>query len=655
MTKGHARIFLVIFAVIFFGTAALSARNYRLVSPNGKTNLEINIQDRITISLKVDRIRVLRPSPISMTLEKGNTLGKKAIIKKMTRQKIDTFVSPDVRQKSARIRDRYNQRTIHFRGDYAIEFRAYDDGIAYRFKTTFNHPITVVSEEADFNFAGNYNIWFPEEESFQSHNERYYKYLPLLEIPKDTMCSLPALVEAANGVKIAITETDLVDYPGMWLTGSGKSTLEATFPKVPKTLQLKKDRHEAAVERYTYIARTSGSRSFPWRILAISRTDGELIANQLTYLLATPSQLSDTSWIRPGKVAWDWWNANNLYGVDFEAGINTDTYKYYIDFAAEYGIEYIILDEGWYPLGNLLALSPGIDMNEIMAHAKKKNVGVILWVIWKTLDTQLEEALDLFAEWGVQGIKVDFMQRDDQLMVNYYHKIAREAAKRKMLVDFHGSYKPAGLRRAYPNVITREGVRGLEQNKWSDKLTPRHNVTIPFIRMLAGPMDYTPGAMLNAQQKNFRPIFDRPMSMGTRCHQLAMYVIYESPLQMLADSPSNYLKETECTPFIAAIPTVWDETVVLHATVGETIALARRNGKNWYVGAMTGNEARELAIDLSFLGTGTYIADIMSDGINAHRAAVDYRHQRQELTPPQTLTARLAPGGGWAAIIKPKE
>jgi alpha-glucosidase len=462
-------------------------------------------------------------------------------------------------------------------------------------------------------------------------------------------------VEARNGIKIAITETDLEDYPGMWLTGSGKDYLQATFPAIPKKLQMKKDRHEIAVERHPYIAKTKGARTFPWRILAISRSDGELVTNQLSYLLALPTELKDTSWIRPGKVAWDWWNANNLYGVDFKAGVNTETYKYYIDFAAQYGIEYIILDEGWYPLGDLLSLSPGIDMEAIMGHAREKNVGVILWVIWKTLDNQLEEALDLFEKWGVQGIKVDFMQRDDQIMVNYYHKIAREAAKRKLMVDFHGSYKPSGLRRAYPNVITREGVRGLEQNKWSDKLTPAHNVTIPFIRMLAGPMDYTPGAMRNAQKENFRSIFNRPMSMGTRCHQLAMYVIYESPLQMLADSPSNYLKEPECTSFIAKIPTTWDDTVVLHAKVGQYIALARRNGDHWFVGAMTNGEARQLSIDLSFLGTGAFTAEIMSDGINAHRAAVDYKRQQLELTPSHTLTAALAPGGGWATIIRPEK
>ncbi len=647
--------YTLFFIGLLLASVTLSARTYHLLSPEGKIRLDIIIQDRITIALKIDRSPVLKPSSLSMTLADGTILGKKPLIKKTIRNTTDHTVIPEVKQKYARIRDRFNQLTIIFRDDYAIEFRAYDNGAAYRFRTSIQSPIEVTSEEAEFQFAGDYKVWFPEEESFQSHNERYYEYVSLSNITKDRMCSLPALVETERGVKIAIVEADLEDYPGMWLRGNGNMDLSAIFPAVPKKLELRKDRNEIAIERQPYLAKAAGDRSFPWRILVIAHNDGELVTNQLTYLLAKPCQLKDPSWVRPGKVAWDWWNANNLYGVDFEAGINTDTYKYYIDFASRYGIEYIILDEGWYPLGNLLALSPGIDMEAILAYAKKKNVGVILWVIWKTLDLQLEEALDKFAAWGVKGIKVDFMQRDDQLMVNYYHKIAREAAKRKMLVDFHGSYKPAGLRRTYPNVITREGVRGLEQNKWTDRQTPEHDVTIPFIRMVAGPMDYTPGAMRNAQKENFRPVFNRPMSMGTRCHQLAMYVIYESPLQMLADSPSNYLREPECTEFIASIPTIWDETLVLHAKVGDYIVLARRNGDIWYVGAMTDEEPRQFSVDFSFLGTGTYIADIMSDGINAQRMAEDYRRLQQELTPQQTLTARLAPGGGWAAIIRPKE
>ena len=356
--------------------------------------------------------------------------------------------------------------------------------------------------------------------------------------------------------------------------------------------------------------------------------------------------------LKPGKVAWDWWNWNNIYGVDFRAGINTETYKYYIDFASKYGIEYVILDEGWYKLGNLLNVVPEINVEELVTHGKAKNVGIILWVIWKTLDDQLEEALDQFVKWGVKGIKVDFMQRDDQWMVNYYYKIAREAAKRHLVVDFHGAYKPTGLIRTYPNVLTSEGVRGLENSKWSkDDPSPGHNVTIPFIRMLAGPMDYTPGAMINATTEQFQPIFNRPMSQGTRCHQLAMYVVYESPLQMLCDSPSNYLRELECMEFLSRVPTVWDDTRVLDAKIGEYILLARKSGNDWYVGAMTNWTARELEVDFSFLDAGNYNIEIYQDGINADRNAMDYKKVVRTVAKNEKLNIHLAPGGGWIARL----
>jgi alpha-glucosidase len=389
-------------------------------------------------------------------------------------------------------------------------------------------------------------------------------------------------------------------------------------------------------------------------VLVVAETDERLLDTDIVYRLASESTLTDTSWIKPGRVAWDWWNANNVFGVPFRAGVNTDTYKHYIDFAAENGLQYVILDEGWYPLGDLLQTVPAIDMPAIMAHAKQKNVGVILWVVWKTLDEQLQPALDLFQKWGVKGIKVDFMQREDQWMVNYYERIAKEAAKRQLLVDFHGAYKPTGLYRTYPHVLTSEGVLGLEQSKWSTFASPDNAVTFPFMRMLAGPVDYTPGAMLNATKSDFAPINNRPMSQGTRCHQLAMYVVFESPLQMLSDSPSNYRKEPESLAFLSAVPTVWDETVVLNAKVGSHILLARRSGKDWYVGGLTNWEARDLDLDLSFLGSGSFEADIYRDGPNADRAGVDYAREQKPVTARDRLRIHLAPGGGLAIRISAK-
>jgi alpha-glucosidase len=461
------------------------------------------------------------------------------------------------------------------------------------------------------------------------------------------------LVGFDEGLKLALTESDLRDYPGLYLTGAGGSGLIGVSPAYPVEEEQVNDRTVRVVQRADYIARTSGPRTMPWRAFVIAADDADLIESTMVYRLAPELRIDDPSWIRPGKVAWDWWNANNVYGVDFAAGLNTATYSYYIDFAADHGIEYVILDEGWSDPADLWQLNPDIDLTALLDHARERGVGIILWVVWKSLDDSLDAAMNRFAEWGVAGIKVDFMQRDDQPMVNYYWKVAEAAARRRMLVDFHGAYKPAGLRRAYPNVITREGVQGLEHSKWSAHPTPEHNVTLPFIRMLAGPMDYTPGAMNNAQERQFHPVFDRPMSLGTRVHQMAMYAVFESPLQMLADSPTHYLREPECLAFIAAVPTVWDETEALSGRVGDWVLVARRRGERWYVGAMTDWAERELSFDLAFLGRGEWRAEVFADGLNAARNANDYRRSDMVVSARDSLSVKLAPGGGWVARFEP--
>jgi alpha-glucosidase len=405
------------------------------------------------------------------------------------------------------------------------------------------------------------------------------------------------------------------------------------------------------VESADYIAITKGTRTLPWRVIGVAEKDGDLLTNQLTYLLAKPSQVQDTSWIKPGKVAWDWWNDWNVYNVDFKAGVNTETYKYYVDFAAKYGIPYIILDEGWYRNGDVLDVVPALNMEELTSYAKQKNVGVILWVLWNKLDDQLEKALDQYAKWGIKGIKVDFMQRSDEKLINYYHKVSRETAKRKMLVDFHGDQKPATMTRTWPNLISTEGVRGMEWSKWSAETDPDHDVTLPFTRMFLGPMDYTPGAMINAQKNLFKAINGRPMSQGTRCHQLAMYVVFESPLQMLSDSPSNYLREPEIMDFLGPVPSVWDETKVLDGKIAQYVAVARRNGKDWYVGAMTNWSPREMEIDFSFLPEGNFTLQAYRDGVNADRMGSDYKMTKTQVNRGTKLKVKLAPGGGWAGRI----
>ena len=625
-----------------------------VASPNGALVVTVGVGEQLTWSVTLRGRAILLPSRVGMTLAGGHVLGAKLVVSATTTRAVDQVLRPVVRIKRVEVRDHYNERRVNFGGGYALIVRAYDDGVAYRFATSLPGEITVTAEDATLAWGGDHLVYFPEETSFQSHQERQYKQVKISAIGK-RFSGLPAMVVLPDGVKAVITEADLFDYPGMDLTGDdAHNTLRGLYPGYPKKVELRRDRDEVVTEREDYIAKTRGTREFPWRALVIAEHDETLLETDLVYRLASETSMTDTGWIWPGLVAWDWWNANNVYGVPFRAGVNTETYKHYIDFAAAQGIPYIILDEGWYPLGNLLATVPAIDMNAIAAHAQAKHVGLIMWVVWKTLDLQMEPALNQFERWGVKGIKVDFMQREDQWMVNFYERVAQEAAKRHLLVDFHGAYKPTGLYRTYPHVVTSEGVLGLEQSKWSDLASPENAVTFPFMRMLAGPVDYTPGAMMNATKADFKPVFNRPMSQGTRCQQLAMYVVYESPLQMLADAPSNYRKEPESLAFLSRVPTVWDETRVLKAKVGEYIVTARRSGRDWYLGALTNWTARDIELDLSWLGAGAFAADVFRDGPNANRAGVDYEHAELALTAGDTLTLRLAPGGGFAARITPR-
>jgi alpha-glucosidase len=631
------------------GVAAQAS--YDLRSPDKRIEVRIRTAQGIRYDVVLNGRAILEDSSLSLDVD-HKMLGREARVTGSKEDHNDQMLEPTVRQKFAKIRDSYNQLRLEMEGGYCVVFRAYNEGVAYRFETSLPaEQVKIFGEEANFRFTANFVVFYPQEDSFFSHNERKYVPQHLLEIAPAFLASLPAVVDAGGGAKVAIAESDVEEYPGLWLRGTGGNGLVATFPHYPLKEQLSGDRDFKVVESAEYIALTTGKRTFPWRVLGIAERDADLLTNPLVWLLEKPSQVADTSWIKPGKVAWDWWNDNNVYGVDFKAGINTQTYKYYIDFAAKFGIPYIILDEGWYKLGNVLEVVPEINMEELTAYAKQKSVGIILWVVWKTLDDQLIVALDQYQKWGVKGIKVDFMQRSDQLLINYYHKVSRETAKRKMLVDFHGDQKPAGMTRTWPNLISTEGVRGLEWSKWSADAEPEHNVTIPFTRMFLGPMDYTPGAMRNAPKSSFAPIFHHPMSLGTRCHQLAMYVVYESPLQMLSDSPSNYLREPEAMEFLAAVPTEWDESRALEGRIGQYVAVARRNGSDWFVGAMNNWTARELEMDFSFLPEGSFQMEAYQDGENADRFGSDYKLLKSQVNRTTRLKIKLAPGGGWAARI----
>ncbi len=631
------------------------AKEYELSSPNGRISLKVNVDENCTYSVSLGDQQIIIASPIALELDNGEVWGKDARVRKAKVTSHSQELTPVVQRKYAKIQDDYNQLTLSFKG-YSLEFRAYDEGAAYRWVSALKGEYKVKSEQASFVFPADHTTWFPEEESLFSHQEREYLKVNLSEVGSDRFCSTGMLVDCGNGVKTYISESDLMDYPGMFLQGDdqNQNALVGKFAGVVLEEKQLNDRNVKPTKYADYIAECNGPRNFPWRALLITENDEALVQSELIYKLAPELKIQNTDWIRPGKVAWDWWNANNIYGVDFESGVNNDTYKYYIDFASKNKLEYVILDEGWYHLENIMDVVDEIDIQELVDYGKERNVGVILWVVWKALDDQLEKALDQFEAWGVKGIKIDFMQRDDQWMVNFYEKIARECAERELLVDYHGAYKPAGLERAYPNVITYEGVKGMENAKWSSLPDPEHNITLPFTRMVAGAMDYTPGAMINTTKKNFREVFTQPMSSGTRCHQLAMYVVFESPLQMLCDNPSNYYKEPECMEFLSVVPSVWDDTKVLKGQVGDYVAIARRSGDTWYIGAMTDWDARDLSLDLDFLGDGNYSMSVWKDGVNADKHAADFAQENQDVNSASKINIKMAPGGGWAAIIEKK-
>jgi len=641
------------FLPVLFPSSLSSQQEYSVASPDGELVFTLTLTPEPLLRLDWQGRPLLLPSRVQMILQSGVVpVAGGGVLGTSRRTQQDTL-RPVVPEKRALIPDEYNEISLTFDGGWGLELRAYDGGVAYRFRANQSGGFLVLNELFQARFPGDPGLWLPTEDSFLTHQERLYQELTLSAVPPDTMASIPVLVAPHDLPKVLITESGLREYPGLYLKGTGGDALEGILPAFPAGEEQVRDRTVRVTEREGFLARTEGPRTFPWRVFVVAEEDRELVESTLVYQLAPPLELEDPSWIRPGKVAWDWWNASSLSGVGFRSGLNTDTYLQFIDFAANNDIEYIILDEGWSDPADLRNLNFDMDLPTLLRRGEERGVGIILWVVWKTLEDQFEEALDQFAEWGVAGIKVDFMQRDDQPMVEYYWRLAEAAAQRHLLVDFHGAYKPSGLRRAYPNVLTREGVLGLEHSKWSRQPTPDHNVTLPFIRMVAGPMDYTPGAMRNAQDQRFFAIFDRPMSMGTRVHQLAMYVVFESPLQMLSDSPSNYAGEPECLAFLSRVPTTWDETRVLSGEVGEWIALARRKGEEWYVGAMTDWTPRDLELDLSFLGSGEWEAEVIRDGMNVQRNAEDYLRVETTVNPQTPLRIHLGPGGGWVARLRP--
>jgi len=642
-----------VFAIILTALASitLEAKVYNLLSPDGKISMEISVNPSdLSFMVDVDGSETFALRDIKV-IKDGTDAPYK--VRRVMRASIKNVLHPVVAQKSESLIEEYNSLIIKLSRRRTVEFRAYDNGIAYRWVLKGKKSSVITDETAVFDLGEDTGIWYPHEESFYSANEQKFNKTTLNELGAGRLASLPTLFYKEH-VKLLVEESDLLDYAGLWLDAMGDGTLKAVFPYYPRTLEKSGDRDEFVTDREDYIAKFSRKAKLPWRIVAISREDKDLLVNTLVYQMASPSD-GDYSWVKPGKAQWDWWNDMNISGVDFNVGINTETYKYYIDFAAANGFEYVVLDEGWSSRESLLEVNPEVDVPGIIEYAKSKNVGVILWCTWLRLDECLEEALTQFEKWGVSAIKVDFMSRDDQPMVNYYVRVAQAAARHRLLVDFHGCHKPAGLYRTYPNVLTFEGVYGLEQSKADQTGTigPDHNLILPFTRMVCGPMDYTPGAVRNAHKGKWQASYHAPVGMGTRAHHMAMYVVYESPLQMVCDSPTHYMAEEESLEIIKAMPTVWKRTIPLAAEVGGYVVLARETfDGRWMIGAMTNSKGRQLSVKLDFLGEGKYEAVLFKDGPNAVEDANNYRIENVTVNKDTTLSIDMVDEGGYVAIIR---
>lgn len=660
---------------LLLALSCFAQKQYALSSPDGKLKVVLTADNTLFWSITHEETVVLKPSTIALngidakSNKKVGIWEDKVKVTKVARNSVNTsFATPFY--KKAEVKDVYNQLSLTLRGGFQVEVRAYDEGAAYRIVSRANAPYIVMNETVEFNFAADYNAFVPYVNDNRSGErycysfESYYDEAPLSKIYSDSLAITPLLVDLGNGKKATLMEAGLDNYPGMFLKKGKGNALVSEFAPVPLAEKIggHAELNLVPTERAGYIAIMNQPRcTLPWRVVLVTTDDRQLANNDMAQRLAPACKITDTSWIKPGKVAWDWWNTCNLTGVDFKAGTNTPTYKAYIDFAAQQKLEYIIIDEGWSGKESLLeGLNPNIDLKEIISYADSKGVGVILWASWRNSIKHLEASFKHYAEMGVKGFKVDFFDRDDQPLIASVEQIAECAARNKLLLDLHG-LKPYGIQRAYPNIVNFEGVKGLENAKWEPIVNgaplhdfPRYDVTAPYLRQLVGPMDYTPGATKNATRAHFRAVNDHPMSQGTRVHQMAMYTLFEAPLQMLADSPSNYKKEPEYTAFIAQVPTVFDETIALSGEIGEHIAIARRKGSTWYVAAMTNWTPRQYSIDFSFLGEGNYQAEIFSDGVNADKDATDYRRQVRTITQKEKLQIYMAPGGGWTAILKLK-
>lgn len=661
--KNNKKLYLAILSLLLLiGNASFAAKEkkYVLSSPDGTLKVEISAGNEPAYQVMHGNDTILSHSNIGLVLENGTIVGKTPRITGERRRKIkDNIESPFYRFKEFVATG--NELDLKLKGGFGIIFRAYNEGVAYRFYTTQSSDIIIKEEQAEFNFKEDYTAYLPyttnDKKPMAMAYQNVYDIIPLSKAqPK--LAFLPVTVDCGS-VKLTLLESDLEAYPGMFVQSQqGKYGLKGVFAPYPaKTDFYPWRKQEYVTETTDFISRSRGSRSYPWRVLAITEKDTDMPVNNLVYALASPNRIGDTSWIKTGKVAWDWWNDWNLKGVPFKAGINMDTYKYYIDFASRNGLEFIVLDEGWYDpkSGDMLTVIPELDLTELIAYGKSKGVEIVLWTVFNVLDSQLEAACKKYADMGIKGFKVDFLDRDDQTAVEMVYRIAEMTARYKLTLDLHGIYKPTGINRTYPHIINFESVFGMEEVKWTDikNNMPLYDVTFPYIRMMAGPVDYTPGAMRNATKADWRAMYYTPASMGTRCHQLAAYIVHDSPFTMLCDAPTNYLNEQECVDFIASLPVEVDSTFIASGELGKYIVTVRKKDVNWYIGGMTNWDERDVQLDFSFLPEGmSYTAVLFKDGVNANKQAEDYRKETIRIDKDSRLTLHLASGGGFAMKLE---
>lgn len=626
---------------------------FELSSPQKKINLIISWDGTLSAAITGENRKLLEIKNITLAAEKADYPDKKDILSVGNILSGEFTVKPAIPVKRAVIKDEYRELTLSFGKNSSVIFRVYDNAAAYRFVLHQPDSAIIEDENVEFETIPGCELIYQNESSFQSPRESAYQRNQLSSVSRSSMIPSPALIKTPDGTSLMISESDREDYPGLWLKKTSSASLRGIFPHVVKSTG-KKKKPDFITKRESYIARTSGNRQFPWRVISVFRGDAEIADSHITASLSRHADRREYSWVKPGKAAWDWWNQHNITGVNFKPGINMETYRSYIDFAAKSGIEYVLIDEGWSPKDSILQPVTGLDIKELASYAAKKNVDIILWVYWKNLNGKAEEALSLYERWGVKGIKADFMERDDQEMTGFFYRIAALSAKHHLIADFHGAVIPPGLSSLYPNVLTCEGVKGLEHNKWSANCNPDNDVYIPFMRMFTGAVDYTPGSMSNRNLKDFKPDYNSPSSIGTRVHQIAQFIVYESPLQTMADGPLRYEKESDCLKFISKIPTTWDDTRILSAEIGEYICTARKKESSWFIGALTNGKERNLVIDFSFLKKNrSYTATIFQDGSRAESNAEDFAKKTIKVYCDTKIGIKLVPGGGWACSLTP--